>query len=68
MTRVGKKGEAKFRIVVATTRSKNKGKAIEVLGFVDRGNKVQSIDGERLEYWKSHGAKVGRGVAKILTQ
>lgn len=66
LSAIGKKGEKKFRIVVATTKSKNRGKVIEVLGFVDQNMKKTVVDKNRLQNWKENGAKVSVSVDKLL--
>ena len=66
LTQTGKKGERKFRIIAVTTRSKNRGKAIEVLGFVDKTNKIKNINKERLSYWRGNGAIVSKSLEKVL--
>ncbi|MBI2026030.1 MAG: 30S ribosomal protein S16 [Candidatus Levybacteria bacterium] len=38
-TRIGKRGERKFRIVVKEKRSARDGKAIELLGYYEKGKK-----------------------------
>lgn len=68
LTRTGKKGERKFRVVVKEKRSKRDGKAIEFLGWYEKtttGEKKQ-LNEERLKYWKSQGAEVSVGAAKII--
>lgn len=67
LSRTGKKGERKFRIVVKEKRSKRDGSSIENLGWyikgVDNGLEVKK---ERLKYWLSVGAKASPTVTKIL--
>lgn len=70
LSRTGKKGERKFRIVVKEKRSKRDGKAIEFLGWYEKtqtGGKKQ-INQERVNYWKSQGAQISVGMAKLLTE
>lgn len=69
LSRTGKKGERKFRIVVKEKRSKRDGKAIEFLGWYEKtqtGEK-KHINQERVNYWKSQGAQISAGLAKLLT-
>lgn len=68
LTRTGKKGERKFRIVVKEKRSRRDGKPIENLGWYIKGveNGVE-VDKERLKYWMSVGAKPSPTVSKILS-
>ncbi len=68
LSRTGKKGERKFRIVVKEKRSKRDGKAIEFLGWYEKtetGEKKQ-LNQERINYWKSQGAEISVGMAKLL--
>lgn len=66
LTKVGKRGERKFRIVAKETRSKNRGKAIDIIGFIDKINKVQNIDKEKVSYWKKNGAIITTALQKYL--
>ncbi len=67
LSRTGKKGERKFRIVVKEKRSKRDGSSIENLGWyikgIDNGLEVKK---DRVKYWLSVGAKVSPTVSKIL--
>ncbi|MDP3988406.1 MAG: 30S ribosomal protein S16 [Candidatus Levybacteria bacterium] len=68
LSRVGKKGERKFRIIVKEKRSKRDGKAIEILGFFEKGVKTvkKEIKKDRIDYWVKNGAKVSAAVDKLL--
>ncbi len=68
LTRTGKKGERKFRIVVKEKRSRRDGKAIENLGWYIKGveNGVE-INKDRLKHWITIGAKPSPAVSKILS-
>ena len=68
LTKTGKRGEAKYRIVVKEKRSKRDGAAIETLGWYEKrenGEKKQ-INQERFNYWISKGAKPTPTVEKLL--
>lgn len=67
-TRIGKRGERKYRIVVKEKRSKRDGRAIDMLGYYEktRGEVQKQIDTKRIEYWKSKGAEVSPAVKAIL--
>jgi len=69
LSRTGKKGERKFRIVVKEKRSRRDGSAIENLGWYIKGvdNGIE-VNRERLNYWISVGAKVSPVVSKILNK
>lgn len=67
LSRTGKKGERKFRVVVKERRSKRDGSAIENLGWYIKGvNNGLTINKERLNYWLSVGAKPTPTVSNIL--
>lgn len=67
LSRTGKKGERKFRIVVNERRSKRDGTSIENLGWYIKGVKNGlEINKERLDYWISVGAKTSPTVSKII--
>ncbi len=67
LTRTGKKGERKFRIAVKEKRSRRDGKAVELLGWYEKGkgNKIK-INQERYKYWISQGAIPSETVRKIV--
>lgn len=58
LSRTGKKGERKFRVVVKEKRSKRDGGFIDMLGWYEMGPdlKKKKIDMEKFNYWKSKGA------------
>lgn len=68
LTKVGKRGEAKYRIVVKEKRSKRDGAAIETLGWFEKTEKGQTknLNTERFNYWISKGAKPTPAVEKLL--
>lgn len=68
LTKTGKKGEGKYRLVVKEKRSKRDGKAIEFLGFFEKTAtfKKNKINRERLNYWLSCGAKPSSTVATLM--
>ena len=68
LTRTGKKGERKFRIVVKEKRSKRDGTAIDTLGWYEKTEKEErkKIDQEKYNSWIAKGAKPTESVKKIL--
>lgn len=68
LSRIGKKGERKFRIVVKEKRSKRDGKAIETLGSWEKGTQkgISEINRERYKYWLSVGATPSQTVENLL--
>lgn len=67
LSRTGKKGERKFRVVVKEKRSRRDGKAIENLGWLEKGvNGKKEINLERYKYWLSQGAIPSLTVSEII--
>ena len=69
LSRIGRKGEARFRLVVREKRSKRDGRAVDTLGTVIRsiGKVEKTIDQEKLNYWVSKGAQLSDSVKKLLS-
>ena len=68
LSRTGKKGERKFRIVVKEKRSRRDGKPIESLGWYIKGvDHGVEVDKDRLKHWLYQGAKPSPVVSKILS-
>jgi small subunit ribosomal protein S16 len=67
LTRTGKKGERKFRVVVKEKRSRRDGDFIELLGWyeMDKTGQKKQINKERYEYWVSKGAQPSPTVAAL---
>lgn len=66
LSRTGKKGERKFRIVVKEKRSRRDGDNVEVLGWYQKGNGHQKqLNVERYKYWLSKGAQPSLTVSEI---
>lgn len=65
--RMGKKGERRFRIAVKEKRSRRDGKALEILGWYEKGVGIErkKIDHKRLDYWISKGAKASPTVTRL---
>lgn len=68
LSKMGKRGESRYRIVVKEKRSRRDGKAIETLGWFEKTEKREKkkIDIERVKYWISVGAKPSMKVSKII--
>ena len=68
LTKTGKRGESKYRIVVKERRSKRDGKFIELLGEFEKREKghTKKIDMNRYKYWISVGAKPTTTVASLI--
>lgn len=68
LSKTGKRGERKFRIIVKEKRSKRDGREIEALGWYEKTENSQKkeINKDRFAYWISKGAQPSATVAKIL--
>ncbi|MBI5044473.1 MAG: 30S ribosomal protein S16 [Candidatus Levybacteria bacterium] len=68
LTRTGKKGERKFRIVVKEKRSRRDGDSVEVLGWYEKtpDNSRKKINLDRYKYWISQGALPSKTVSEIV--
>ncbi len=68
LTKMGKKGEAKYRVIVKEKRDRRDGKSVELLGWVEKtatGTKMK-LNKERIAYWVSVGATVSPTVQKLV--
>ncbi len=68
-SKIGRKGENKYRIVVKEKRSKRDGKAIDTIGNYEKRDKntvIKNIDEKKLKHWLSSGAQPSESVSKIL--
>lgn len=68
-SRIGKKGERKFRVVVKEKRSRRDGDSVEALGWYEKGKNGKSqINLERYKYWLSVGARASSAVEKLVNE
>ncbi len=67
LTKIGKRGEARYRVVVTEKRYRRDGKPIETLGWYEKREKGENkdINKDRYSYWLSKGAKPSPTVEKI---
>lgn len=67
LTRMGRKKKPFYRVVVTDSRKRRDGGWIESIGFYDPLSEpvAVKIDTQRLEYWKSVGAKMSQRVEKL---
>lgn len=68
LSQAGKKGSNYYKIVATNTRSKRDGKPLEILGFWKKTKNEKKVNMERVNYWKSKGAKVSAVLANLLTK
>ena len=68
LSKMGKRGESRYRVVVKEKRSRRDGKNIETLGWFEKRETKQKkeVDMKRVTYWLSQGAKPSPTIAKLL--
>jgi small subunit ribosomal protein S16 len=68
LSRMGKKGERKFRVVVTEKRSRRDGAPVDMLGWYVKGPKggKKDINKERYQYWLEKGAQPSPTVADLM--
>ena len=68
LTRLGKKKQPTYRVIVADERSPRDGRFIDELGFYDPTQEpsVAKIDTDKAKDWIAKGAKPTDTVAKLL--
>lgn len=69
LTRTGKRGERKYRIVVKEKRSKRDGDFIDLLGYYEKrvdGKITKEIDTKKIAEWRKNGAQITPAVEKLL--
>lgn len=68
LTKTGKKGEAKYRVIVKEKRDRRDGSAVEYLGWVEKTVKGTNmkLNKERISYWTSMGAQMSPTVQKLM--
>jgi small subunit ribosomal protein S16 len=68
LQRTGKRGQAYFRLVVTEHTVKPKGEYLEYLGSYDPHKNGVKVDGERIGYWLSKGAKLSATANNLLVE
>ncbi|MCH7756717.1 30S ribosomal protein S16, partial [Patescibacteria group bacterium] len=67
LQRVGRRNDPSFRVVVTdSTRGPKSGKYIEMLGSYNPRQKSVVLNGDRIKYWMSVGAKVTGTMHNLL--
>src|SRR3989344_3813914 len=66
LQRIGKSGQAYFRLVVLEHTQKPKGRYLEDLGSYDPHLKVLNVKKERITHWISKGAQLSGTVNNLL--
>lgn len=69
LSKTGKKHAPTYKIVVANTRDKRNGKALDILGYYNPAaqQKAFQIDKEKYEEWKEKGAMTTKAVEDLIT-
>lgn len=66
LQRIGKRGQAHFRIVILEHTTKPKGEYLELLGTYNPHQKEFKAKKERVEYWMTKGAQLSPTVNNLL--
>jgi len=66
LQRIGKRGQAYFRVIVTEHTSRPKGKFLELLGTYNPHQKEFKVKKDRIEYWISKGAQVSPTVNNLM--
>src|SRR3989338_9210949 len=66
LQRIGKKGQAYFRVVATEHTQKPKGKYLELLGSYDPHKNELKVDAEKVKHWLSQGAKMSETANNLL--
>lgn len=68
LVKIGKKGKKIYRIVVAPTRSKQKGASLDFLGTYDFDSHppLVKIDQGKFQKWIKNGAQISDGLRRII--
>lgn len=66
LQRIGKRGQAYFKVVVTEHTRKTKGKYLELLGSYDPHKNEINVDAEKVKHWLGQGAKMSETVNNLL--
>ncbi len=66
LQRIGKRGQAYFRVIVTEHTKKPKGEYLELLGTYNPHEKILKVKKDRIEYWVSKGAQTSPTVNNLL--
>lgn len=66
LQRIGKRGQAYFRLVISEHARTPQAKFLELLGSYDPHAKKLNIKKERIEYWMKNGAQPSASVNNLL--
>lgn len=68
LQRIGKRGQAYFKVIVTEHTRKPKGKYLELLGSYDPHKNKLNVDGPKVKHWLSKGAKMSETVNNLLVR
>ncbi len=70
LSKIGRRGEGRYRVVVTEKRYRRDGKPIETLGWYEKREKSENkeINKDRYNYWLSKGALPSPTVEKIIAK
>jgi small subunit ribosomal protein S16 len=70
LKRIGKRGQAHYRIVVCEASKPRDGKTVEEIGYYNPHSKPSTfdVDKERAEYWLSNGAQPTDTIAQYFVK
>lgn len=66
LTRIGKKNQPSYRVVLTEKTNPVRGKFIEILGSYNPREKTKALKAERIQYWISKGAQTSPTVHNLL--
>lgn len=68
LSRIGKKRQASYRIIVKEKRSRLGGRVIEDLGWYNPKDKKFKVNAERVKYWIKSGAQPTASMHNLLVR
>lgn len=66
LQRIGKRGQAHFKVVATEHTTKPQGKYLELLGSYDPHKNKMNVDVEKVKHWISQGAHLSETVNNLL--
>lgn len=66
LARIGKKKQPIYRVVVSEKARDMYGKALEIIGHYNPGDKKFEVKADRINYWLSKGAKASETMHNLL--
>lgn len=66
LQRIGKRGQAYFKVIVTEHTRKPKGKYLELLGSYDPHKNELTVNSEKVKHWLGQGAKMSATVNNLL--